>query len=131
MVKSVTKEDYMRGLLFKPTKIKALVFSATKFFEGAWIVLVLIPAGVVLLSAIHRHYESLSGSLSLDQFGEPPPPLRTHQCRVRHAALLTPLLTPWLAAQHRRPAPPTISAGCSSPPRAARSPSGRRLTWGR
>jgi amino acid transporter len=55
------------------TAVVVVVFSATKFFEGAWIVLVLIPAGVVLLNAIHRHYESLSHSLSLDRFGEPPP----------------------------------------------------------
>jgi hypothetical protein len=36
-------------------------------------VLVLIPVLVVALRAIHRHYETLALSLSLDSFSEPPP----------------------------------------------------------
>jgi hypothetical protein len=55
------------------TAVVAIVFSATKFLEGAWIVLVLIPLMVVLLQGIHRHYQRLERSLSLEGFGEPPP----------------------------------------------------------
>jgi amino acid transporter len=55
------------------TAVVALVFSATKFLEGAWIVLVLIPLMVLLLQGIHKHYQRLERSLSLEGFGEPPP----------------------------------------------------------
>ncbi|MGA2261261.1 MAG: APC family permease [Acidobacteriota bacterium] len=55
------------------TAVVAIVFSATKFLEGAWIVLVLIPLMVVLLQGIHRHYQRLERSLALEGFGEPPP----------------------------------------------------------
>ncbi len=54
------------------TAIVALVFASTKFRDGAWVVLILIPAVVIALSAIHRHYRSLAQSLSLDDFGAPP-----------------------------------------------------------
>jgi amino acid transporter len=39
------------------TAIVALVISFSKFLEGAWIVLVLIPILVMLFLAIHRHYQ--------------------------------------------------------------------------
>ena len=55
------------------TTVVVIVFSATKFFEGAWIVLVLIPLLVMLLRGIHRHYRRLAQNLSLEDFSEPPP----------------------------------------------------------
>jgi amino acid transporter len=55
------------------TAVVVIVFSVTKFFEGAWIVLVLIPLMVVVLRGIHNHYRRLERSLSLESFGEPPP----------------------------------------------------------
>jgi amino acid transporter len=39
------------------TFIVALVISFSKFLEGAWIVLVLIPLLVLMFSSIHRHYQ--------------------------------------------------------------------------
>lgn len=48
-----------------------LVFAVTKFSEGAWFVLVLIPALVALFFAIRRHYRDLAGRLSLEDFGAP------------------------------------------------------------
>jgi len=54
------------------TAIVALVFAITKFSDGAWIVLVIIPSMVIFLSAIHRHYRGLAGDLSLENYGEPP-----------------------------------------------------------
>jgi amino acid transporter len=54
------------------TAVVVVVFARTKFTEGAWIVLVIIPAVVLLLSAIHRHYRGLASNLSLDNYGEPP-----------------------------------------------------------
>jgi amino acid transporter len=55
------------------TAVVVLVFSVTKFFEGAWIVLVLIPTLIMLLQGIHKHYQRLARSLSMADFGEPPP----------------------------------------------------------
>jgi hypothetical protein len=55
-----------------------LVFAITKFHDGAWIVLLLMPALVVGFSAIHRHYRRLAADLSLDHFG-PPPPISRHR----------------------------------------------------
>lgn len=43
------------------------MFGFTKFVDGAWIVVVLIPILVVVFTAIHRHYQSLARRLSLDQ----------------------------------------------------------------
>ena len=53
------------------TAIVALVFAVTKFTEGAWFVLVLIPTLVALFFAINRHYRDLAGRLSLEDFGAP------------------------------------------------------------
>ncbi|MCX6027764.1 MAG: APC family permease [Chloroflexi bacterium] len=53
------------------TIIVAVVFASTKFRDGAWIVLILIPALVAGFSAIHRHYRRLAARLSLDSFAEP------------------------------------------------------------
>ncbi len=61
------------------TAIVALIFATTKFRDGAWIVLVLIPVFVFILRGIHRHYRDLAGSLSLEQYGSPP---RVHRHRV-------------------------------------------------
>jgi amino acid transporter len=54
------------------TAMVALIFATTKFRDGAWIVLILIPTLVVGFSAIHRHYRRLARHLSLDNFAEPP-----------------------------------------------------------
>jgi amino acid transporter len=44
----------------------AIVTAATKFTQGAWMILVLIPAIVLLLYAIYRHYQRVSEELTLD-----------------------------------------------------------------
>jgi hypothetical protein len=43
-----------------------LVFAVTKFTDGAWIVILLIPVLVVFFFAIHRHYTRLAAQLSLE-----------------------------------------------------------------
>ena len=55
------------------TAIVALVFATTKFMDGAWIVLLLMPLMVVMFSSIHRHYRNLARALSLEAYGAPPP----------------------------------------------------------
>lgn len=63
----------VNGIGASCTAIVMVVFSMTKFEEGAWIVLIVIPVLAVLLRGIHNHYQRLAGNLSLDGFGEPPP----------------------------------------------------------
>ncbi len=55
------------------TFVVSIVFAATKFVEGAWIVIALTPLLVLLFSSIHNHYRELAKRLSLERFGEPPP----------------------------------------------------------
>lgn len=51
------------------TALVMVVFAVTKFSEGAWMILILIPLLVVLFFTIHRHYKDLASRLSLDKFG--------------------------------------------------------------
>lgn len=46
------------------TGLVFLVLVATKFVEGAWIVVLLIPLMVALFLSIHRHYDSVANTLS-------------------------------------------------------------------
>ncbi len=54
------------------TAIVMLVFAVTKFRDGAWFVLVLIPVMVGIFVAIHHHYQNLALNLSLEDYGAPP-----------------------------------------------------------
>jgi amino acid transporter len=63
------------------TAIVMMVFAVTKFSDGAWIVLVVIPALVFMFISIHRHYQNLARHLTLEDFGSP----RTIQ---RHRVIL-------------------------------------------
>jgi amino acid transporter len=53
-----------------------VVVAATKFVDGAWIVILLIGLLIVLFLAIRSHYDSVARQLSLDGL-EPPPPMGT------------------------------------------------------
>jgi amino acid transporter len=48
-----------------------VVVAATKFLDGAWIVIALIAVLILTLVAIRRHYEDVAGQLSLDGYGAP------------------------------------------------------------
>ncbi|NJC98953.1 MAG: amino acid permease, partial [Anaerolineae bacterium] len=50
------------------TAIVMLIFAITKFSEGAWIVLIIIPFLVRIFFTIHHHYKDLAGHLTLDHF---------------------------------------------------------------
>jgi hypothetical protein len=56
------------------TGIVTLIVVTTKFAEGAWIVLVLIPVLVATFSRIHAHYVDEAEELNV---GHPPPPAAT------------------------------------------------------
>ncbi len=46
----------INGLGAITTLLVAVIISATKFFDGAWVVVILIPVLVIMLELIHRHY---------------------------------------------------------------------------
>jgi len=54
------------------TAIVMIIFAVTKFREGAWIVLIIIPLLVKIFFTIHRHYKDLASQLSLEKFGGVP-----------------------------------------------------------
>jgi amino acid transporter len=51
------------------TAIVMVIFAVTKFREGAWIVLIIIPLLVKMFFTIHHHYKDLATHLSLEKFG--------------------------------------------------------------
>ena len=53
------------------TFIVMIVFAVTKFRDGAWVIVLLVPALVFTFFRIHRHYKRLARQLSLDEFGAP------------------------------------------------------------
>ena len=50
------------------TAIVMFIFAITKFREGAWVVLIIIPVLVKLFFTIHGHYKDLADHLTLDKF---------------------------------------------------------------
>ena len=81
------------------TFIVMIVFAVTKFRDGAWIIVLLVPVLVFIFFRIHHHYKRLARQLSLDDFGAPAvigPPLgdpadRWRPPRLAHRAGLTPV----------------------------------------
>ncbi|MRS03229.1 hypothetical protein EG832_08410 [bacterium] len=49
-----------------------IVFGVTKFKDGAWIIVLLIPLLVSGFFSIHHHYKSLAKKLSLENFNSAP-----------------------------------------------------------
>jgi amino acid transporter len=64
------------------TAIVMCIFAITKFYDGAWVVLILLPILIAIFLFIHRHYQKLATRLSLEKFGGPPPQA------VRHRVIL-------------------------------------------
>jgi hypothetical protein len=62
----------INGLGAVCTAVVTMVFAVTKFADGAWIILLLLPTVVAAFFAIRRHYQHVSRDLSLDAFGMPP-----------------------------------------------------------
>ena len=54
------------------TGIVLLTLAFTKFLEGAWIVVVVIPLLVLAFRVMHRHYEEVATELSLEGMEAPP-----------------------------------------------------------
>ncbi|HLO32138.1 MAG TPA: APC family permease [Anaerolineales bacterium] len=64
------------------TAVVMVVFAATKFREGAWIVLIITPVLVKIFFTIHHHYKDLAAHLTLDKFGGLP------ARRTRHRVIM-------------------------------------------
>jgi hypothetical protein len=58
------------------TAIVTLIFAVTKFTDGAWIIVLLLPGIVISFYRVNRHYVSLAHDLSLEHYGQPPPSKR-------------------------------------------------------
>jgi amino acid transporter len=61
------------------TAIVMMVFVVTKFSDGAWLVIIIIPALVVMFSRVHFHYRDVAQHLTLEEYDLP---LRTRRHRV-------------------------------------------------
>jgi amino acid transporter len=57
------------------TAVAAVVFMASKFTEGAWLLLIIIPALVLLFARIERYYRDAGRQLGLGEL--PPKPARS------------------------------------------------------
>ena len=73
IVTKVTRIHYEKGVRWKQalnavgamvTFLVFIILMSTKFMEGAWIVIVIIPILVVMFYSIHHHYELVSSALS-------------------------------------------------------------------
>jgi len=63
---------WVNGIGAVVTGIVLLTLTVTKFSEGAWIVVVIIPLLVGVFLAVHWHYEEVAVELSLDGLEGPP-----------------------------------------------------------
>src|SRR5574337_235275 len=53
----------INGLGAVCTAMVMLIFAVTKFHDGAWIVILLVPILVAMFSAIHYHYRDLAAQI--------------------------------------------------------------------
>jgi amino acid transporter len=60
-----------------------VAFAVTKFREGAWIIVIIVPTLVFVFFAINRHYRELAANLSLEAYGAP--------SRVRRHRVIVPI----------------------------------------
>ena len=60
----------INGLGAVCTAIVAVIFAVTKFKDGAWIIIILIPVMITIFYQIHLHYKHLANQLSLENTPE-------------------------------------------------------------
>ena len=65
--------SWLNGVGAATTGLVMLVIAVTKFVDGAWIVVLLIPILVMAFLGIHRHYADVARQLSLEGYAEAPP----------------------------------------------------------
>jgi len=59
------------------TALVLIVVAMTKFAEGAWIIIAIIPLLVLQFRSVHRHYEMVASQLSLKDWKPEPRPHNT------------------------------------------------------
>ncbi len=59
----------INGLGAVTTAVTCIIVAANKFFDGAWLVLILIPLLVILMLHIRRHYDRVRDDLSIPENG--------------------------------------------------------------
>jgi amino acid transporter len=64
------------------TAVVMFIFALTKFKDGAWFVVILVPTLVFTFSRIHHHYKDLAAHLTLENYQGPP------AVRPRHRVVL-------------------------------------------
>jgi len=57
------------------TTLVIIVLAVTKFLQGAWIVVILIPSLVLMFFRIHHHYQEVRRKLSVGSVQTPPAPV--------------------------------------------------------
>ncbi len=60
-----------------------IIFAVTKFADGAWVVVILLPILVMIFFSIHRHYENVAAHLTLEKYAG-----QTHISRHRVIILI-------------------------------------------
>lgn len=61
------------------TGVVMVVFSVTKFHDGAWVVLLLTPLLIWMFKLVNRHYRGIAGKLSLEHYGGTAPHTPRHR----------------------------------------------------
>jgi Amino acid permease len=69
------EEGWRRGIVINglgalTTAVVALVVGSSNFFQGSWLVIVLVPLLMLLLLGIHNHYQDIDRALALDHISE-------------------------------------------------------------
>ena len=64
---------YVNGFGAVLTGVVLVVVAITKFGEGAWIIVALIPLLVLHFRSVRRHYDGVAAQLSLKSWTAPPP----------------------------------------------------------
>ncbi len=67
----------VNGLGAVVTAVSTVVFLVSKFTEGAWVVVVAVPAFILLFTRIHRYYDRLGRDLGFGEIPAPPEAKRT------------------------------------------------------
>ncbi len=68
------KKLAVNGLGAITTGISTLIITGTKFTQGAWIVILLIPVLIVWFRSIQKHYRAVSEQVALSRDHRPPMP---------------------------------------------------------
>jgi amino acid transporter len=63
---------WVNGVGAVATFVVLLTLAVTKFVEGAWIVVIVIPLLIATFRAMHRHYDNVAEQLSLEALTAPP-----------------------------------------------------------